>query len=204
MATKGQLTRDMIVAAVTPLFNTRGFAGTSMSEVLDATGLQKGGIYRHFRSKDDLAIAAFDYAVSLLHERYDRTQAVAQSHVAKLLACVDAVASSIHAPPVLGGCPILNTAIESDDTHELLRERAAAAMMDWQERIRSIVRNGIGAAELREDIDPATVATVITSSLEGAIMVTSVLRDPGHMQKIAEHLRVWIESLRKTKKGRRS
>ncbi len=60
MPTKGAQTKAHIVAAAAPLFNVRGFAGTSMNDILDATGLEKGGVYRHFASKDEIAVAAFD------------------------------------------------------------------------------------------------------------------------------------------------
>jgi len=59
---KGQKTRERIVAEAANLFNQRGFEGSSMSEVMAATGLEKGGIYRHFSSKEELAAEAFDYA----------------------------------------------------------------------------------------------------------------------------------------------
>src|SRR5215475_2682227 len=62
---KGQKTRERIVAEAASLFNQRGFEGSSMSELMEATGLEKGGIYRHFSSKEELAAKAFDYAWKL-------------------------------------------------------------------------------------------------------------------------------------------
>ena len=56
--TKGQQTRRGIVEKAAPLFNQKGYEGTSLSDLMDATGLQKGGIYRHFDSKEELAAAA--------------------------------------------------------------------------------------------------------------------------------------------------
>ena len=59
---KGEVTRQRIVEAAAGLFNQRGFENASLSELMEATGLEKGGIYRHFASKEELATAAFDYA----------------------------------------------------------------------------------------------------------------------------------------------
>src|SRR5579862_3049417 len=59
--TKGEQTRKKIVAAAAPIFNKRGYEGSSMNDLMEATGLKKGGIYRHFESKEALAAAAFDY-----------------------------------------------------------------------------------------------------------------------------------------------
>jgi len=59
---KGDETRERIIAKAGELFNQRGFEGTSLSDLMHATGLEKGGIYRHFRSKEELAAESFDYA----------------------------------------------------------------------------------------------------------------------------------------------
>jgi len=49
---KGEETRERIVAEAAALFNQRGYEGGSMSELMKATGLEKGGIYRHFSSQE--------------------------------------------------------------------------------------------------------------------------------------------------------
>ena len=59
--TKGEQRRRKIVEAAAPIFNKRGYEGSSLSELMEATGLKKGGIYRHFASKEELAAEAFDY-----------------------------------------------------------------------------------------------------------------------------------------------
>src|ERR1700740_3646198 len=61
-SSRGEVTRRRIVEQSAAVFNQRGYSGTSMSELMAATGLEKGGLYRHFASKQDLAAAAFDYA----------------------------------------------------------------------------------------------------------------------------------------------
>ena len=58
--TKGEQTKNDIVRKSAPLFNQKGYEGTSLSDLMEATGLQKGGIYRHFSGKEELATEAFD------------------------------------------------------------------------------------------------------------------------------------------------
>lgn len=60
--TKGSKTRQRIVEKAAALLNQYGFSGFSMSELMKATGLEKGGIYRHFDSIEQLASEAFEYA----------------------------------------------------------------------------------------------------------------------------------------------
>ena len=60
--TQGEKTRQRIIKDAAALLNQYGFSGFSMSELMKATGLEKGGIYRHFDSKEQLAAEAFEYA----------------------------------------------------------------------------------------------------------------------------------------------
>lgn len=201
--TKGDRTRESIIASAAPIFNLKGFAGSSIADILEATGLEKGGLYRHFASKDELAIAAFDYALRVLEARRKAAQAKTTTALGRLHAYVDTVAASIEKPPLPGGCPILNTAIDADDTHAELRKRAAKAMRDWQAHVTEAVRDGVASGELRPDADAAATASIVTSALEGAIMVTVLLRDPTQMKRVADHLHAYCESLRRPIRKRR-
>src|SRR6478736_6507949 len=69
-ATKGERTREQIIESAAAVFNRKGYAGASIADVMEATGLRKGGIYRHFESKEDLAVAAFDFAIERMGERF--------------------------------------------------------------------------------------------------------------------------------------
>jgi len=60
--TKGEQTRQEIIRKAAPIFNQRGYDGAALSDLMKATGLEKGGIYRHFDSKQQLAAEAFDFA----------------------------------------------------------------------------------------------------------------------------------------------
>ena len=81
-----------------------------------------------------------------------------------------------------GGCPLLNTAIDSDDGNPVLRGKARAALDQWRASIADIVRQGQQNGELRGDIDPAAVATIVIASLEGAVMMSRMekTREPLH------------------------
>ena len=60
---KGEQTRQRIIEEAATIFNQRGYEATSMQDVMDATGLEKGGLYRHFVSKEELAAEALRYAL---------------------------------------------------------------------------------------------------------------------------------------------
>lgn len=192
---KGVETRERIVARAATVFSERGFFGSSMADLLQATGLQKGGLYNHFASKEQLALESFDYAVSLVTDRYTAALAGRTGAVERLLAITDVIRSLVDSPALPGGCPILNTAIEADDTMPALRDRARAAMTEWQKLIGSTVKAGVASGELRADADPYAVATVLTATLEGAVFLSKLYDDTTYMHRAVDHVTAYVRGL---------
>src|SRR5271163_3786502 len=135
---RGETTRRRIVEQSASVFNRHGYSGTSMSELMAATGLEKGGLYRHFASKQDLAAAAFDYAWEHVSEPRRRGLENCATSLEKLQLLVK---NFVEQPPrtLAGGCPLLNTAIDSDDGNPVLRGKARAALDGWRAKIADIV-----------------------------------------------------------------
>lgn len=163
-----------------------------MSDLMAATGLEKGGIYRHFSSKEELAAEAFDYAwKSAFETRMQDLEQVSNS-IDKLERFV---ANFINGQPaVVGGCPVLNTAIEADDGNPLLRERARTAWRDWRDALAEIIAAGLKRKEIRPDVNGKEVATLIISSLEGALMITRLERNKEALLTAQSHLERYLET----------
>jgi len=190
--TKGEQTRRKIVEAAAPIFNQRGFEGSSLNDLMEATGLKKGGIYRHFSSKEELAAEAFDYTweaawnARLLHVE-EKTNGIEK--LKQLIAnFVD------YRSPVAGGCPILNTAIDADDGNSVLRARVAKALRSWLSRLETIVKQAHGRGETRPDVDPKAVAMLIVASLEGALMMSRLQRNDQALRGVQTHLNRHLET----------
>lgn len=188
---KGETTKAMIIEKSAALFNQQGYAGASMSDIMRVTGLQKGGIYNHFHSKDDLALQAFDYAISQIQRRY-RLAWTSKSHaVERILAIVDEFQIYVDNPehPIIkGGCPLLNTAIESDDAHPALKERAIKAMNAWRQLFRHLIIKGITKGEIQADTNADEIASIIISTLEGSVMMSKLYGDSIHVERAIGHL----------------
>lgn len=195
MTTKGQRTRRGIVERSAPVFNTKGYFGASMNDLVLATGLGKGGIYNHFSGKEELALEAFDYATEIMRERFRQALEGKETALEKLFAVVDVLGALAGDPPVAGGCPVLNTAIEADDAHLPLKEKAAEAMESWLRLVGRVVRDGVESGELRPETDPRSVASVVVAALEGAVMLTRLHGEPAHMRRTVEHLKEYLGSL---------
>jgi TetR/AcrR family transcriptional regulator, transcriptional repressor for nem operon len=189
----GERTREHIIERAAALFNQQGYAGASMSDVMAATGLQKGGIYRHFGSKEQLALEAFDYAVSRMAERFRESLEGRTHAIDRLEAVIDVYARLPVDPPVPGGCPVMNTAIDSDSVHPALRDRARRAMDGLRSLLRRTVEQGIARGEVRPDTDGEALAALLIGALEGGVMLSMLYGDPAHAERVAEQLRRYLE-----------
>ena len=180
------------MAAAAPIFNQHGYEGSSLNDLMEATGLKKGGIYRHFASKEELAAEAFDYTweaawkARMLHldEKAKGIEKLKQL-IANFVDC---------RPLVAGGCPIMNTAIDADDGNPVLRTRVAKALRSWLIRLQIIVKQAKERGETRTAIDPKTVATLIVASLEGALMMSRLERNDDPLRRVQQHLNRYLET----------
>jgi AcrR family transcriptional regulator len=193
---KGELTRQRIVEQAAPLFNKRGFRTAPLSEIMHVTGMQKGGIYNHFRSKEELALLAFDYAVGLVRGNWSPSGG-AGSAVKTLQGAIHQFRERRKNPPLAGGCPLLNSAVESDDAFPALRKKVDRVMRGWHEQIQKLVSTGKKTGEIRPEVDPKTVATVVISCLEGGVLLSRLHEDEEQMNRCCEHLVSYLESLRR-------
>ncbi|GHO97008.1 TetR family transcriptional regulator [Reticulibacter mediterranei] len=193
---KWERTHHNIIARAAPLFNQRGFSGTSLQDIMEATGLRKGGIYSHFENKEQLAEAAFEYSCQLMEERMrEFLSRVPRTATDQLQAVVEAFATVAFDPPVAGGCAMLNTAVESDDAYPALKQKVRYSMDAWMALVQKIVSRGIERQELSPETDGAEVATLLISTLEGALMLSKLYDDFRHMERAVAHLRSFIQTL---------
>jgi TetR/AcrR family transcriptional regulator, transcriptional repressor for nem operon len=184
---KGEETRKRIVARTADLLNTRGYLGTPVSEIMRVAGLQKGGIYRHFDSRAELAREAFEFAFARMRDRLLAAIEGKQTATDKLLALLDVARNAGHDEAYRGGCPIMNLAVESDDADPALRKLAREAMARFLELLERIVAEGIERGEFTAgEARPCAIA--LLASLEGAILLTNLYKDRTYMEAVTDHL----------------
>ena len=190
---KGEQTRREIIRKAAPIFNQKGYDGAALSDLMRATGLEKGGIYRHFESKQQLAGEAFEHAWKMaMDARFEGTQEIPNT--------VDRLKQIVRnfrdrsAGLVPGGCPLLNTAIDSDDGNPQLRARARRALTWLLDHLQSIAEEGRKRSEVRSDVDSAKLATLIASTLEGSLMVSRLQRKEEPLDLACHHLEEYLET----------
>lgn len=195
---KGEQTRLRIIKEAALLFNNKGYTGTSMQDIMDATGLTKGALYRSFASKDEIAVEAFQYAGQVLWQHFAAAMEGKDTAAGKILAMCDVYRDTVHNPPLQGGCPFLNTAIESDHSFPVMRDHALGAYTQMLGFIQSLLLEGVQNGEFRKEMDIESTASFLFSSIEGAIMASRLTRDNKHVAYAMQN----IERLLLTHKAR--
>lgn len=188
---KGDQTREKIIAKAAELFNQRGLEGTSMADLMEATGLEKGGIYRHFPSKEAVAAEAFDYAWEEAFQERVRDLGSIPGSVDRLKHLIANFVERRSSVP--GGCPLLNTAVEADDGNPVLRERARQALGKWQNLLKSVINEGIQRREIKSGVDPNRLAMLVISTLEGALMISRLERNRDALVAAQSHLDRYLD-----------
>ena len=191
---KAERTRQMIIEKSAHLFNQKGFAGTSLQDIMAATGLTKGGIYGHFESKEEIALAAFEHATSYLTRLIADKLASHTSATSKLAALISFYKSYLFTPPIIGGCPVLNTSVEADDTNPQLRAAVIKVLNRLHKAVANIVRQGIEQGEFKATADAERFSVLFVGLVEGGIMVSKAYGDTKHLDIVLQHLEQVITS----------
>jgi len=194
---KADRTRQFIIETTAGIFNTKGYAGTSMSDITEATGLTKGSIYGNFSNKEEVAIAVFDYNYGKVSNVIGQRISAAKTYHDKLMVYAqvyDQYTRSNFFPQ--GGCPILNTAVEADDTNPLLKDRAAKAIQTWKKRIVDMMQAGVEAGEFKAGLDYNRIALTIIAMIEGGIMLSKATNSQSCLDKIMHSVEMVINDMK--------
>jgi TetR/AcrR family transcriptional regulator, transcriptional repressor for nem operon len=195
--TKAERTRQHIIETTAPLFNRKGFDGTSLSDLTEATGLTKGALYGNFADKDEIALEAFQYSVRKVKEMVTQELEGASTYKKQLLALLGFYSKYVSDPPIAGGCPLLNTSIEADDHRVSMRRVVVKELMSTINFIRDLVQSGIDAKEFKSDTEPEEIAYTIFCAVEGALMFSRVERSREPMNIIVRHCKKIIDQISK-------
>lgn len=187
-------TKDFIISKAAELFNQYGYNGCSMSHIMEATGLKKGGIYNHFASKDEIAIAAYNYSYNLVIKRFRSRLDVVFTSIEKLYAIIDTYINLIDEPTMKGGCPIFNTAVDAIDLHPSLAAKAKEGINRLQRYVEIKIEQGMASGEFMKHCDPTQIASLMIINLEGAIIMSRVSGDRHHMTNTATFLKQYIKT----------
>lgn len=192
---KAERTKHFIIEKSSPIFNRKGYAGTSLSDLTKATGLTKGSIYGNFKNKDEVAECAFHHNLSFIIEALTSEIDKAETYIEKLLVYPRVYRRNITAMIAIGGCPILNTVIDADNTNDTLRSLAVDTIVDWKRAIMGLVRKGKAAEEIKTDTDETVVAENIICLIEGGNAMTKATGEESYIRNAIDQTERIIEAI---------
>jgi len=192
---KAERTKEFIRTKAAPLFNKKGFDGTSLGDLTAATGLTKGALYGNFKNKEGIALAAFGYSMQHVRTVMKARLDPMPSNKQKLLELLNFFAEYVMRPPVPGGCPMLNYGVEADDNHRFMRKMVAKEMAKTIAFIRTCLQRGIKAGEFKSSTEADGLAQMFFCSIEGAILVSRVTGTSAHMQAVVTHCRSVLDEI---------
>lgn len=190
-----ELTRNLIVEKSMTLFNLKGYRATSISDITKATGMTKGAIYGNFHNKDAVAVAAFEHATSIVMKDLRTKIHLAPTAPLKLKAIAFYYEDYIQNPPIPGGCPVINTAVEADDNYPMLRTKVVRFISQIKESLIKIIYRGIHEGQIKQGIQVEEFATTFYATLEGAIMISRVEGDVTSYQLVLKSVIRQIEEI---------
>lgn len=190
---KAQKTRQFIIEKTASLFNKKGYGVTTLSDIIEVTGLTKGSIYGNFRDKDEVVIEAFRYNVDRLNQSLKFAVNDKTTSLEQLLALIDFYRNTFSQIMEEGGCPMLNAATESDDNLIFLKETVKVSFERWQNIIQQIIQNGINEGIFNENISVQSYASTFMMLIEGAIVLSRALNDVNQLTIALDRIMTIIE-----------
>lgn len=186
-------TRELIIQTSLALFNKKGYSQTSIQDIMNSSGLPKGAIYRRFENKNEIAIAAFEYSLNIVWGHFLEETKSKVMAIDKIIAIFHVYQDAVNSPPVVGGCPLLNTAIETDYGFPELHDKAAETLNKIILFIQSIIDEGIRSKEFPPDLDSYSLASFLFSTFEGSIMVSRLSLNNEHMQHSIKQIKIILQ-----------
>jgi AcrR family transcriptional regulator len=183
---KTERTRAHIIATTATIFNKKGYAGTSITDLTKATKLTSGSIYGNFANKEEVALAAFDYNLAsfrkVVQQQVDKCTTIQE----KLFMSINVYHSSTNLKFPEGGCPIQNALVDADDTFEPLRKKAAEGIMLWKNDLVSIISRGIAEGVFLPETKAEKTALHIIALAEFGFLMYSVNRSRQQSDEMLE------------------
>lgn len=190
--TKAEKTKQHIIEQTASIFNIKGIAATSVSDIMEATKLAKGSLYVHFANKEELAYYAVDYNLKDFFGKAGVVIDQQQTAKGKFFALLDLLNDPVN-HPIEGGCPMLNFGTEADDTSPVIREKVHLAMVGLQDNITEILEKGISDKEFRTGWDIKEFTIKVIAMLEGGVLMSRVYNNSDSMEVLINILKREIE-----------
>ena len=179
-------TTDYILEKVAPIFNQKGYVGTSLSDITKATNLTKGAIYCNFKNKEDLAVKAFQLNLNKAILPLQMKLKSEKHSIKKLLILTDYYRSYYNLARERGGCPILNVGIDAKLNNGPLFNQSKNIANKLILGLSDIIQEGIDNNEIKNNINPKIYSQNFYSMIEGGVFMALLNEDESYLINIMD------------------
>jgi TetR/AcrR family transcriptional repressor of nem operon len=188
-------TRERLLHAASREIYRSGFQSASLGTILASTGVTKGALYYHFKSKEGLGYAVVEEVIAPdVHGRWVRPLQSVKDPINALIGAVQHI--PVRPEDVRGGCQLNNLAQEMSPLDAGFRKRLAVIFDAWREAVTSVLREGQAHGSVRRDVEPADAAGLLIAMVEGYGSMAKNAHDPRVMKAGIRNIVDWLRSLR--------
>ncbi|OIQ41764.1 MAG: TetR family transcriptional regulator [Bacteroidetes bacterium MedPE-SWsnd-G1] len=188
MMSKSEHTKKFILDSVSPIFNKKGYAATSLSDLTNATKLTKGAIYGNFENKEDLAIKAFRHNVKRVLQPLTEKLNTHIGAINKLFALTNYYREYYDFVNDYGGCPILNIASDTNNLNDKLFEAVKEVAKKLEESLEELIQVGISENEIKKGVNAKMISKNIYSMIEGSVFMAFMHKDKVYILEMMNHI----------------
>ncbi len=158
--------RDRILDAAEALYMRTSFGETSMNDIVSESGLSKGAIYNHFKSKEELIVAIYERFMERTLKQLE-TMLEAESTTSRKLELIGDVAFVATADRPRAFQAMNVEFMVAASRMEALASRMEARYNETVGLLRDTIQEGINSGEFRDDIDAGDVAAILFAAADG-------------------------------------
>jgi len=181
------MNRKHVIEVAAILFLEKGFAYTSMDELVRVSKVSKSNVYYHFSNKEELLEAVVDYWIAKYHfaieEVINQQQFSVEQRVTMFLM---QLAQGVQVREFKGSCPFITLAIQSPAQATQLKERIGLFFAELQSKVSLLIAQGVERGEFRKAIQPEEIASLFITNLEGALFIAETQKDATIITKTAQ------------------
>ena len=181
-------TSQYILEKVAPIFNQKGYVGTSLSDITNATGLTKGAVYCNFSNKQDLALKSFQLNIDLAIKPLFKLIASTEGSINKLFAITEYQRSYYNLVSEIGGCPMLRVGVDTKFINPLLFNVAQNLSKKFSSGLINIITEGINNDEIQKNTDPVAYSKIILSLIEGSSLLAFTHNDASFISNAMDYI----------------
>lgn len=188
--TKGKLmNQKRVIEVAATLFLEKGFAYTSMDELVRVSKVSKSNVYYHFANKEELLDGVVDYWIAMYQAAIDdllsQNQLLVEDRIQLFL---KQLSQGVQTREYKGGCPFITLYIQSPTNASKVKEKIGLFFVGLQSKVSLLLKQGVENGEFKKTINIDEVASLFITNLEGALFISETLKDATVIMKTADHL----------------